>query len=43
MIRSFKAEALWTQGQLDQLMPKLLEAKKSNEARAQKDAAPESV
>ncbi|MFI5309338.1 MAG: SDR family NAD(P)-dependent oxidoreductase [Polyangiales bacterium] len=43
VIRSFKAEALWTQGQLDQLMPKLLEAKKSNEARAQKDAAPESV
>jgi NAD(P)-dependent dehydrogenase (short-subunit alcohol dehydrogenase family) len=43
VIRAFKAEALWTQSQLDELMPKLLEAKKSNEARAQKDAAPESV
>jgi NAD(P)-dependent dehydrogenase (short-subunit alcohol dehydrogenase family) len=43
IIRSFKAETLWTQGQLDQLMPKLLEAKKQNEARAQKDAAPEAV
>ena len=39
----FLSAALWTQSQLDQLMPKLLEAKKSNEARAQKDAAPESV
>jgi len=43
IIRSFKAETLWTQGQLDQLMPKLLEAKKVNEAKAQKDAAPEAV
>jgi len=43
IIRSFKAETLWTQGQLDQLMPKLLEAKKQNEAKAQKDAAPEAV
>lgn len=41
VIRSFKADELWTLDQLDQLMPKLLEAKKANEARAQKDAAAE--
>jgi NAD(P)-dependent dehydrogenase (short-subunit alcohol dehydrogenase family) len=43
IIRSFKAETLWRLDQLDELMPKLLEAKKQNEARAQKDAAGESV
>jgi NAD(P)-dependent dehydrogenase (short-subunit alcohol dehydrogenase family) len=41
VIRSFKSEALWTMDQLDQLMPKLLEAKKANEARAQNEAASE--
>jgi NAD(P)-dependent dehydrogenase (short-subunit alcohol dehydrogenase family) len=41
IIRSFKSEALWRLDQLDALMPKLLEAKKQNEARAQKDAAAE--
>src|SRR5689334_8308995 len=43
LIRAFKSETLWTQAQLDQAMPKLLEAKKSNEARAQKEAASEAV
>jgi short-subunit dehydrogenase len=43
IIRSFKAEQLWTQDQLGELMPKLVEAKKQNEARAQKDAVPEPV
>ncbi len=43
IIRSFKAETLWSLDQLDTLMPKLLEAKKQNEARAQKDAAAEPV
>jgi NAD(P)-dependent dehydrogenase (short-subunit alcohol dehydrogenase family) len=43
IIRSFKAETLWRLDQLDELMPKLLEAKQANEARAQKEAAPESV
>jgi NAD(P)-dependent dehydrogenase (short-subunit alcohol dehydrogenase family) len=41
LIRAFKSEALWSQAKLDEAMPKLLEAKKSNEARAQKDAAAE--
>jgi NAD(P)-dependent dehydrogenase (short-subunit alcohol dehydrogenase family) len=41
VIRSFKAEQLWTLDQLDRLMPKLLEAKKANEARAQTEAAAE--
>ena len=41
VIRSFKSEELWTQAQLDQVMPKLLEAQKSNVARAQKDASSE--
>jgi NAD(P)-dependent dehydrogenase (short-subunit alcohol dehydrogenase family) len=43
IIRAFKSEKLWSLGQLDELMPKLLEAKKANESRAQKDAAPEPV
>jgi hypothetical protein len=43
IIRAFKAETLWSLDQLDALMPKLLEAKKQNEARAQKDAAAEPV
>jgi NAD(P)-dependent dehydrogenase (short-subunit alcohol dehydrogenase family) len=43
IIRSFKSEALWTMAQLDQVMPKLLEAQKENVARAQKDAASEAV
>ena len=41
LIKSFKSEGLWTQKQLDQLMPKLLEAKQTNDARAQTEAAPE--
>jgi NAD(P)-dependent dehydrogenase (short-subunit alcohol dehydrogenase family) len=43
VIRSFKAEKLWTLEQLDQLMPRLLDAKKENEVRAQKEAASEPV
>jgi NAD(P)-dependent dehydrogenase (short-subunit alcohol dehydrogenase family) len=43
IVRSFKAESLWRLDQLDELMPKLLEAKKQNEARAQKEAAAEPV
>jgi NAD(P)-dependent dehydrogenase (short-subunit alcohol dehydrogenase family) len=41
IIRAFKAETLWRLDQLDELMPRLLEAKKQNDARAQKDAAAE--
>lgn len=43
VIRSFKSDKLWTLEQLDQVMPKLLETKKANDARAQKDAAAEPV
>jgi NAD(P)-dependent dehydrogenase (short-subunit alcohol dehydrogenase family) len=43
LIRSFKSESLWTLGQLDDLMPKLLQAHKDNVARAQKDAAAEPI
>jgi NAD(P)-dependent dehydrogenase (short-subunit alcohol dehydrogenase family) len=43
LIRAFKNDKLWALSQLDEVMPKLLEAKKGNEARAQKEAATESV
>ena len=41
IVRAFKSDALWTMGQLDQLMPKLLEAKQANDARAAEGAKPE--
>ncbi len=41
IIRSFKGAELWSQSKLDAVMPKLLEAKKENDARAQAAAAPE--
>jgi NAD(P)-dependent dehydrogenase (short-subunit alcohol dehydrogenase family) len=43
VIRSFKADKLWTLDQLDRLMPKLVEAKEQNEARAKQEAAAEPV
>jgi NAD(P)-dependent dehydrogenase (short-subunit alcohol dehydrogenase family) len=43
LIRAFKSEKLWTLSQLDQLMPKLLEAKLASDERAKKDSAPEAV
>jgi short-subunit dehydrogenase len=41
IIRSFKGEQLWSMDKLDQVMPKLLEAKRENDARAQSGGAPE--
>jgi NAD(P)-dependent dehydrogenase (short-subunit alcohol dehydrogenase family) len=41
IIKSFKSDGLWTQSQLDGLMPKLMEAKQANDARAQEGAKPE--
>ncbi len=41
IIRSFKRDALWTQEDLDQVMPALVEAKQQHDARVQKDAEPE--
>ena len=43
IIRAFKGAELWSQSKLDAVMPKLLEAKKENDARAQAAAAPESA
>jgi NAD(P)-dependent dehydrogenase (short-subunit alcohol dehydrogenase family) len=43
VIRSFKAEQLWKFDQLDQLMPKLLDAKTANDTRAKEGGAAESV
>jgi NAD(P)-dependent dehydrogenase (short-subunit alcohol dehydrogenase family) len=43
VIRSFKAEQLWKFDQLDQLMPKLLDAKTANDARAKEGGAAEPV
>jgi NAD(P)-dependent dehydrogenase (short-subunit alcohol dehydrogenase family) len=41
IIKSFKSDGLWTQSQLDGVIPKLLEAKQANDARAQEGAKPE--
>jgi len=43
VIRSFKAEQLWKFDQLDQLMPKLLDAKTANDTRAKEEGAAEQV
>ena len=41
LIRAFKTEHLWTQDDLDRVMPALLDAKKAHDARAKKEAEPE--
>jgi NAD(P)-dependent dehydrogenase (short-subunit alcohol dehydrogenase family) len=41
IIRSFKNEALWSLEQLDQVIPKLLEAKTAHDARTRDAAAPQ--
>jgi NAD(P)-dependent dehydrogenase (short-subunit alcohol dehydrogenase family) len=43
VIRAFKSEALWSLAQLDEVMPKLLEAKADNDARARERAVAEAV
>jgi hypothetical protein len=43
VIRSFKSETLWRIEQLDDVMPKLLDAKKANDARAREQAVAEPV
>jgi NAD(P)-dependent dehydrogenase (short-subunit alcohol dehydrogenase family) len=43
VIRSFKSETLWRLEQLDDVMPKLLDAKKANDARAREQAVAEPV
>ena len=41
LIRAFKTEHLWTQEDLDRVIPALLDAKKAHDARAKKEAEPE--
>jgi NAD(P)-dependent dehydrogenase (short-subunit alcohol dehydrogenase family) len=41
IIRSFKSDHLWTQADLDRVMPKMLDAKKAHDARAKREGEPE--
>jgi NAD(P)-dependent dehydrogenase (short-subunit alcohol dehydrogenase family) len=43
LIRAFKNDTLWSLDQLDQIMPKLVEAKGQNDARARETSAPETM
>jgi hypothetical protein len=43
VIRAFKSEALWSLAQLDAIMPKLLEAKTDNDARARERGVAEAI
>ncbi len=43
IIRSFTTDHLWTQADLDRVMPAMLDAKKAHDARAKKDAEPEAI
>ncbi|MFI5314662.1 MAG: SDR family NAD(P)-dependent oxidoreductase [Myxococcota bacterium] len=41
LVRAFKTEHLWSQEDLDRVIPALLDAKKAHDARAKKEAEPE--
>jgi NAD(P)-dependent dehydrogenase (short-subunit alcohol dehydrogenase family) len=43
LIRDFSTDHLWTQDDLDRVMPALLEAKKAHDARAKKEAEPQAI
>jgi NAD(P)-dependent dehydrogenase (short-subunit alcohol dehydrogenase family) len=43
LIRDFKTDHLWTQDDLDRVMPALLAAKKAHDDRAKKEAEPEGI
>ena len=43
LIRDFKTDHLWTQDDLDRVMPALLAAKKAHDERAKKEAEPEAL
>jgi hypothetical protein len=43
LIRAFKTEHLWTQDDLDRVMPALLAARREHDARAAKEAEPEPI
>jgi hypothetical protein len=40
LIRAFRTDHLWTQDDLDRVMPALLEAKRAHDERAKRQAAP---
>lgn len=41
VIRAFRAESLWTQHDLDAVMPALLDARRRHDERIKKEATPE--
>jgi NAD(P)-dependent dehydrogenase (short-subunit alcohol dehydrogenase family) len=41
ILRSFVSDHLWTQADLDRVMPKMLDAKKAHDARAKREGEPE--
>jgi hypothetical protein len=43
VIRSFETDHLWTQDDLDRVMPALLEAKRAHDERAHCEGEPESL
>jgi NAD(P)-dependent dehydrogenase (short-subunit alcohol dehydrogenase family) len=43
LIRAFKTDHLWTQDDLEHVMPALLQAKKAHDERAKKEAEPEAI
>ena len=43
LIRAFKTSHLWTQDDLDRVIPALWDAKKAHDARAKKEAEPEAL
>ncbi|HTO08094.1 MAG TPA: SDR family NAD(P)-dependent oxidoreductase [Myxococcota bacterium] len=43
LIRAFKSDHLWTQDDLDRVIPALFDAKKAHDARAKKEAEPEAL
>jgi len=43
VIRSFRSERLWTLGELDCVMPELLDAKRGNDERTRKEGEPTSI
>jgi hypothetical protein len=43
VIRSFGTDHLWTQDDLDRVIPALLTAKQSHDERVKKEAAPERI
>ncbi len=43
IIRSFKSDQLWTHGDLDRVMPAMLDAKRAHDLRAKREGEPEAI